>query len=355
MSQSAESSPKSAGRLLLFDGMALVYRAHFAFMRAPRMTASGLNTSAVFGFLNTILELQTRFEPTHLAVAFDTPEPTARHLAYPAYKAQRDAMPEELSAALPWVFRLVEALRLPMLRLPGYEADDVIGTLAVQAEASGYETWMVTPDKDFAQLVAPHTRIFKPGRGSEPGQDLGVAEILANWEISRIDQVIDILGLMGDTSDNIPGIKGVTEKTAHKLVAQFDNLEGLLARTHELKGKLKDVVCANIPLARLSRELVTIKTTVPLPVTLADLKRQVPDREKLVALLVKLEFRTMAKRLLGADGETLMVQLSDKGQLYPTNSNLLSKMEDALSLSPSLHSQKKGKAKSSGMASRWAL
>ncbi|MEC8474620.1 MAG: DNA polymerase I, partial [Planctomycetota bacterium] len=196
-------------RLFLLDGMALAYRAHFALARSPRFTSGGQCTSAVFGLMNAITDLMQREKPTHIALAFDTSEPTQRHLDYPQYKAQRDAMPEDLASQFTFIDRLLEALNITVIRTPGYEADDIIGTLAGQAAESGYRVWMVTPDKDYEQLVTEDILIYKPGRkGSEP-EVIGIANVLQKWGIDRVEQVIDILGLMGDASDNIPGVKGI--------------------------------------------------------------------------------------------------------------------------------------------------
>ena len=234
--------PDREHTLYLLDGMALVYRAHFAFATNPIRTAAGRNTSAIYGFTNTLLELITKQKPTHLAVVFDTAAPTARHKEFPAYKAQREEMPEELSAAIPDVKRLIRAFNFPVLELDGYEADDIIGTLAREACAGQekYTTYMVTPDKDFGQLVNDCVHIYRPGRMGDDAEILGVPEVLAKWGIARCDQVRDILGFAGDTSDNIPGIPGIGEKTAQKLIAQYDTLENTLDHFAEQKGKLKE-------------------------------------------------------------------------------------------------------------------
>ena len=203
-------------KLYLLDGMALVYRGHFALLRNPPMTTQGMNTAAPFTVANLLLSLLDKVQPSHLAVAFDTPEPTFRHKEYSEYKAQRESMPEELSTALPYVFRLFEGFNVPILRMPGWEADDVIGTLAKRAEAQGIDTYMVTPDKDYGQLVSGHIFIAKPGGASDQMEVLGVDEVLGKWGVERIDQVIDVLGLVGDTSDNVPGVPGVGPKTAQK-------------------------------------------------------------------------------------------------------------------------------------------
>lgn len=291
-------------RLYLLDAMALVYRAHYALIRSPRFTSAGMCTSAVFGLINTILSILNSQRPTHIAAVFDTREPTFRHEAFPEYKAQRDEMPEDLSEQIPYVFRLVEALNIPLVRIPGYEADDIIGTLALQAELLGYETFMVTPDKDYQQLVTGHTWIYKPGRKGSDHELLGVDEVLQKWQVKRIDQVIDILGLMGDKSDNIPGVPGVGEKTAQKLIAKFGTVENLLNNTAELTGKQKERVEENSEQALLSKELVTIKIDVPHHIQFDDLKVRKYDEEALKKLFTELEFETLGKKLFGKSFST---------------------------------------------------
>lgn len=281
--------------------MALVYRAHFAFAVKPIMTSKGLNTSAIYGFTNTLAELLKNQNPSHIAVVFDTAAPTQRHVDFPEYKAQREEMPEELSAALPHVRRLVTAMNIPVLTLDGYEADDIIGTLATRAEPEGFDTYMVTPDKDFGQLVSPHIFIYKPGRMGEDAEVLGVPEILAKWGIERIDQVIDILGLWGDASDNIPGVRGIGEKTAQKLIAQFGSIENLLEHTAELKGKQKESLEANRDMALLSKKLATIIRDVPISITWEQLQRRDFDHAAVEALCNEFEFTTLKRRLLGED------------------------------------------------------
>ena len=291
--------PDTDHKLFLLDGMALVYRAHFAFVTNPIRTSTGRNTSAIYGFANTLLELMAKQRPTHLAVVFDTHAPTARHIEFPAYKAQREAMPEELSAAIPDVKRLIRAFNLPVLELDGYEADDIIGTLAREAEPAGFTTYMVTPDKDFGQLVTGRTLIYKPGRQGDDSEVLGIPEVLAKWGIQRTDQVRDILGLWGDTSDNIPGIPGVGEKTAQKLIAQYDSLENLLEHAGEQKGKLKESLVKFREQAILSKRLATIDTKVPLPFEPEKLLIGPRDDETLRALLMEFEFNTLGRRLFG--------------------------------------------------------
>lgn len=287
--------------LFLLDGMALAYRAHFAFMQRPIRTSTGLNTSALFGFATTLLDLIERERPTHMAVVFDTQAPTARHIEFPDYKAQREAMPEDLAVAIPNLGRLCDALRLPVLKLDGYEADDIIGTLVRRAEPQGFTCYMVTPDKDFGQLVTPNTLLYKPGRGGDPAEIHGVSEILARWGIERPSQVIDILGLWGDASDNIPGVPGIGEKTASKLINQYGDIEGLLAHTGELKGKLKENLETHKEQARLCRRLATIQLDVPIAVEVDSLVRSEPDREALRAFCTEFEFSSLGKKLVGDD------------------------------------------------------
>ncbi|QDV43068.1 DNA polymerase I [Stieleria neptunia] len=286
-------------KLFLLDGMALTYRAHFALIRSPRFTSGGQCTSAVFGMLNAITDILTKEEPTHIACAFDTSEPTQRHIDYPEYKAQRDAMPEDLASQLPWIDKLFDALNIKTIRMPGYEADDVIGTLAHQASDQGFETWMVTPDKDYHQLVTDQIHVYKPGRKGGESEILGVKEVCEQWEIQRVEQVIDVLGLMGDSSDNIPGIPGIGPKTAKKLIAEYGSIEGVLENADKLKGKQKERVQENAELALLSKRLVTILLDVPTEIDINALARQKRDDQKLRELLTELEFETIGKRVFG--------------------------------------------------------
>ena len=292
-------------RLFLLDGMALVYRAHFAFIRNPITNSNGVNTSAIYGFANTLLTIIGKESPTHLAVAFDTSAPTSRHKTYPEYKAQREAMPEELAAAIPEVKKLCAAFRIPVIEMDGFEADDIIGTIAHQAEENGnFDTFMVTPDKDFAQLVAPRTAMWKPGRQGSDHEVLDLPAILEKWEIKSPKQVIDILGLWGDASDNIPGVPGIGEKTAKKLVGLYDSVEGLIDNIDKLKGKQKENVTNFAEQARLSKDLATIILDVPLAQTLDDLVRQEPDEEVLKAAFEEWEFRTLTKRLFSKNDDS---------------------------------------------------
>ncbi|MDF1861172.1 MAG: DNA polymerase I [Verrucomicrobiales bacterium] len=291
---------ETPNRLFLLDGMALIYRAHFALIRSPIYTSNRVNTSALFGFTNTLLDLLEKQAPTHLAVAFDTSDPTPRHEIYPEYKANRDAMPEDLALQLPHVKRLVEAFNIPVIECPGWEADDVIGTIARKAEAvGGFETYMVTPDKDFAQLVTDTTRIYKPGRQGSDAEILDRAAICENWMVEDPIQTIDILGLWGDASDNIPGVPGIGEKTAKKLVAQFGSMEKLLESTDQLKGKQKENVENNKEQALLSKKLVTIMTDAPVGVGFDEIKISDRNDEAIQSLFVEFEFSGLGKRLFG--------------------------------------------------------
>ncbi|MGC6467652.1 MAG: DNA polymerase I [Akkermansiaceae bacterium] len=291
-------------RLFLLDGMALVYRAHFAFFRNPITNSQGLNTSAIYGFANTLLTIIEKEKPTHLAVAFDTSAPTSRHELYPEYKAQREEMPEELALAIPEVKDLCAAFRIPVLVIDGYEADDIIGTVARWAEDAGNtDTFMVTPDKDFAQLVDKNTSMWKPGRQGSDHEVLDLPAILENWAIESPNQVIDILGLWGDASDNIPGVPGIGEKTAKKLIAQFGSIENLVASTDQLKGKQKQNVINFTDQALLSKKLATILLDAPVKESLDDLARKEPDHDRLRELLEKWEFRTLSRRIFPESDE----------------------------------------------------
>jgi DNA polymerase-1 len=289
-------------RLFLLDSMALLYRAHFALIAKPIFTSGGVNTSALYGYANVLLDILQNQKPTHWAAAFDTSAPTPRHTLFPAYKAQREEMPEDLSIAIPAAKRLLKAMRIPLLELDGYEADDLIGTIAHQADArTDFETFMVTPDKDFGQLVTERTKIYKPGRQGSDTEILGVREVCERWGVERPEQVIDLLGLMGDASDNIPGIKGVGEKTAAKLIKQFDNVETLLANVDKIEGKLKDKVKEGAEMARLSRQLAVIMRDAPMPLKVDDLTVQPFDDEALKSILVEFEFNALGRRLFGED------------------------------------------------------
>lgn len=285
-------------KLFLLDAYALIFRAYYAMMRNARVTSTGLNTSAIFGFVNALQDVLKKENPTHIAVCFDPKGGTFRHEAYPAYKAQRDATPEDIINAVPYIKRIIEAYNIPIFEVPGYEADDVIGSLARLAEQAGMETFMMTPDKDFGQLVTQHTRIYKPARSGGEPEVMGVDEVNAKYGITRPEQVIDILGLMGDAADNIPGCPGVGEKTAAKLVQQFGSTENLLAHTGELKGALRAKVEQNAEQITFSKFLATIKTDVPLDWNEDRLKRVPVNKDALRQVFTELEFRQLTTRLI---------------------------------------------------------
>ena len=288
--------------LYLLDGMALAYRAHFALIRSPIYTSKGFNTSAIFGFTGTLIELMTKQKPTHLAVVFDTSAPTERHEIHPEYKAHREDMPEDLAAAMPHLDRVAEAFGIPVLKLDGYEADDIIGTLAHRAEAEGFdEIYMVTPDKDFGQLVTEKIKMYRPSRQGDGAEIWGVDEIKAKWGIARVEQVIDMLGLCGDVSDNIPGVPGIGPKTAEKLLAAYDSVEGIITHVDELKGKQQERIREHADQALLSKRLATIQLDVPIQADWDAIVLNEPDKEKLTPLLAEFEFRTLGKRIFGAD------------------------------------------------------
>lgn len=279
--------------------MALIYRAYFALNKSPRLTASGLNTGAVMGFANTLLEVLKNQKPTHIAVVFDTSAPTNRHIEFEAYKANREKMPEDLAAALPYVFKLIEGFNIPIITRDGYEADDIIGTLAKKGEQAGFTVYCMTPDKDFAQLVSENIFIYKPARMGNGAEILGVPEILAKWEINEVTQVIDILGLWGDAVDNIPGIPGIGEKTAKKLMQEYHSVENLIAHAEDLKGKQRENVINFAEQGLISKKLATILLDVPVELEEEKLRLDEPNRELLEPLFAELEFRTLSKRVFG--------------------------------------------------------
>ena len=286
-------------KLFLLDGMALAYRAYFALIKYPRLTSSGLNTSAIFGFTNTIINIIQTQNPTHMAVAFDTKEPTQRHIEYPQYKAQRDKIPEDLSISLPHIFRITEAFGIPVVTCPGFEADDIIGTLAKQAEKHDIITYMVTPDKDFGQLVSEKTFILKPARSGDGVEILGIPEVLGKWGISDVKQLVDILGLWGDASDNIPGIPGIGEKTAKALIGRFGSIESLIENVSELKGKQKENIITYADQGLLSKRLVTINREVPVKIDMDSFVLAEFNPGRLKPIFTEFEFNTLGKRLFG--------------------------------------------------------
>lgn len=288
-------------KLFLLDAFALIYRSYFAFSSNPRINSKGFNTSAIFGFTNTLLEILNKEKPTHIAVVFDREGPTVRHDDFAEYKANREEMPEDLRAAIPLIIDLIKGFNIEILGLEGYEADDVIGTLALKAEQQGYTTYMMTPDKDYGQLVDANTFIYKPARLGNGAEILGQEEICKKWEIRSVSELIDILGLMGDKVDNIPGIPGVGEKTAIQLIKDFGSIENLLANTDKLKGKLKEKVENNKEMAIQSKRLATIITNCPVELDEAKLLRKEVDKPALLELFKELEFRAIAQKVLNED------------------------------------------------------
>ena len=287
-------------KMFLLDAYALIYRAYYAFIKNPRINSKGLNTSAIMGFVNTLNEVMTKENPTHLGVAFDPSGPTFRHIEFPEYKAQREACPEDIKTAVPIIKKILEAYRIPVLEVEGFEADDVIGTLATKAGMSGIETYMLTPDKDYGQLVGNNVYMYRP-RHNGGYEVMGTQEVIEKYGIDNTSQVIDLLGLMGDASDNIPGCPGVGEKTAVKLIKEFGSIESLLLNTDKLKGAQKKKVEDNAELIRMSKYLATIKTDVPIELDLDALQVKDANQQELEKLFEELEFKTFAKRILKKD------------------------------------------------------
>lgn len=288
-------------KLFLLDGMALIYRAFFAFSQNPRITSYGLNTSAMFGFVNTLMDVLKNHKPTHIACVFDTAAPTERHIVYEKYKAHREAMPEDLSKSIPHIFRIIEAFNIPVITLDGYEADDIIGTIALRDGSPDCKVYMMTPDKDFGQLVNENVFIFKPARLGNDYEIMGVKEVLAKWDISDIHQVIDILAIWGDAADNIPGIPGMGEKTAKKLIKEYGSLENILANTDKFKGKQQENLINFKDQALLSKQLATINVSVPIDHNLDDYVCKDINKEAIRELFAELEFRQLTKRVLGEE------------------------------------------------------
>ncbi len=288
-------------KLFLLDAMALIFRAYYALIRSPRISSRGKNTNAQFGFTNTLVELINNQKPSHMAVCFDTEAPTDRHIDFTDYKANRQEAPEDLVIAIPDIKKIVRGFNIPIMELDGYEADDVIGTLSKQAAAAGYEVFMVTPDKDYGQLVSEKVKIYKPGYQGGDVEIIGPDEVLQKWNIKSIPQVIDILGLMGDAVDNIPGIPGIGEKTAAKLLAEYGSLENVLANAESIKGAVGEKVKAGKELALMSKKLATIITDVPVQFHEEDFRIKEWNRDELLEIFTDLEFRTTAKRILGEE------------------------------------------------------
>jgi len=295
-------------KLFLLDAYALIYRAYYAFIKAPRINSKGFNTSAILGFVNTLEDVLKKENPTHIGVAFDPAGPTFRHEAYEQYKAQREATPEAIKLSVPIIKDIIRAYHIPILEVAGYEADDVIGTLALQAGKQGITTYMMTPDKDYGQLVTDNVFMYRPKYGDKEFDIMGVEEVKKKFQISSPSQVIDILGLMGDSSDNIPGCPGVGEKTAQKLIAEYETIENLLAHTENLKGALKTKVETNREMILFSKFLATIKIDLPIALNMEELKREQADEEALRKIFEELEFKTLTERIFKREKKTTQAE-----------------------------------------------
>ncbi|EOZ95940.1 DNA polymerase I [Indibacter alkaliphilus LW1] len=315
-------SSKGDKKLFLLDAMALIYRAHFAFSKNPRINSKGLNTGIMLGFTNTLLEVLEKEKPTHIAVAFDTKAPTFRHVQFEAYKANRQEQPEDIEIGIPWVKQIVEAFNIPVLELDGFEADDIIGTIAKKAERTSFVVYMMTPDKDYGQLVEEHIYLYKPAFMGNAVDIMGPKEVCAKWDIENVDQVRDILGLMGDAVDNIPGIPGIGEKTAVKLLKAYGSIEEMLQHTDDLKGKQKENVVNFGQQGLLSKELATINIDVPVDFDEKSLHYDGPDEEKLKALFAELEFRTLTQRVFGEKMKKPQVKVSEQLGLFTGESEV---------------------------------
>lgn len=303
-------------KLFLLDAYALIYRAYYAFIKNPRINSKGFNTSAIMGFVNTLEDVLKKENPTHIGIAFDPAGPTFRHEAYEQYKAQREETPEAIRLSVPIIKDIIRAYRIPILEVMGYEADDVIGTLATEAGKRGITTYMMTPDKDYGQLVSDHVFMYRPKYGDKEFEVMGVKEVKEKFNIESPAQVIDMLGLMGDTADNIPGCPGVGEKTAQKLIAEFGSIENLLSNTDKLKGSIKTKVETNKEQISFSKFLATIKTDVPINLNMEELKREEPDEEELRKIFEELEFRTLLDRVLKNEKKTVASPTPTQGNLF---------------------------------------
>lgn len=306
-------------KLYLLDAYALIYRSYYAFIKNPRFTSKGLNTSAIYGFTNTLIDLIAKENPTHIAVVFDPPYPTFRHEMYKEYKANREATPEDIKKSIPIIKEIIEGFKIPVIQVDRYEADDVIGTLAKQAEKEGFTTYMMTPDKDYGQLVSDHILMLKPGRGGNEMELVDKQKICEKYSIKDPVQVIDILGLMGDSSDNIPGAPGIGEKTAMKLIKDFESIENIYKRINEIPGKQKEKLVENKELVFLSKELATIKLDVPIKIDPEQLILENPDEEKLTRLFNELEFKTVLQRVFRKELPSKLSSNPVQGSLFGEN------------------------------------
>ncbi|MCP2043123.1 DNA polymerase I [Pontibacter sp. HSC-36F09] len=329
-------------KLFLLDAMALIYRAHFAFSKNPRINSKGMNTGAALGFTNTLVEVLQKERPTHIGVAFDSAAKTFRHDNFAAYKANRQAMPEDISLAIPYCKKIVEAFNIPVLIMDGYEADDIIGTLACRAEKDNFDVYMMTPDKDYCQLVTEHVFLYKPAFLGNAVEVWDVARVLEKFEIERVEQVIDILGLQGDAVDNIPGIPGIGEKTAKALIQRFGSVENLIANADQLKGKQKENVVNFADQGMMSKELATIHCDVPVPFSAEALHYDGPNEEQLAELFAELEFRQLMTRVLGIAMADAPVPKTAARRAQPANQQQTSLFDTAASTATAVASEEAG-------------
>jgi len=308
-------------KLFLLDAYALIYRSYYAFIKNPRINSKGQNTSAILGFVNTLEDVLKKEDPSHIGIAFDPSGPTFRHEAYEAYKAKREETPEVIRESVPIIKEIIEAYRIPILEVPGFEADDVIGTLAKKGVNEGFEVYMMTPDKDYAQLVAEKIFIYKPKHGSSDFEILGIDEVKEKYELHRPEQMIDLLSLMGDKSDNIPGCPGIGEVIAKRLIADYGSLEQIFAHVSDMKGSMKDRLETNREIIEFSRFLATIRTDVPIELDVNALKRGKANEEKLRTLFQQLEFRNLSARVFGKESRAGEISaknvLHGQGSLFP--------------------------------------
>ena len=305
-------------KLFLLDAYALIFRSYYAFIKNPRITSYGLNTNAIFGFTTTLLEVLEKYDPTHIAVCFDHKSENIRKQEYPLYKANRDETPEDIKRSEPFIRQIIDAFNIPLIEKEGYEADDVIVTLATIAEKEGFTTYMMTPDKDFGQAVTEKTLMFKPARGGNPPEIMGPKEVCKKFGLDRTEQIIDYLGLMGDAVDNIPGVPGVGAKTASKLLKEFGSMDGIYENTDKLKGKLREKIEDNKEQAYLSKHLATIIIDVPVEFNQESLLREEPNKERINQLFTELEFRMLSKRVFK---ETMSAPVSLQGDLFASSSS----------------------------------
>ena len=315
-------------KLFLLDAYALIFRAYFAFSKNPRINSKGMNTSAIFGFLNAMLEIIEKEKPTHLAVVFDPGTKLKRSEVFSEYKANRNETPEDIKLSVPYIFSILKAMNIPAVVEDGYEADDVIGTLAKEAEQKGFTTYMMTPDKDLGQLVTDNIFMYKPGRMGNPPEVWGVPEVCAKFEVKRVDQVIDILGLWGDAVDNIPGVPGIGEKTSKKLIGLYDTMEGIYEILYKLKWKQLENFINFKDQAFMSKDLATIVTDLPHSFHVDQAIMEKPNKEELKEIFTELEFRRLSQRILGESIETVAKPAGEQMDMFASAASVEVKVEE---------------------------